>query len=74
MGQGNASPMLAVKRTRRVPDYQPKGTVATSLSEVDEIIRRESDKIYKENAEDGESARWTTWKSTRSSFTRGKKQ
>ena len=54
MGSSNANPLIAVTRTKRGPQGQPKGSVATSPKEIDAIIRETYGKIYKGNVADHE--------------------
>ena len=52
MGSANANPLIAVTRTKRGTQGQPKGSVATSPKEIDAIIRETYGKIYKGNVDD----------------------
>ena len=54
MGSSNANPFIAVTRTKRGPQGQPKGSVATSPKEIDAILRETYGKIYKGNVADHE--------------------
>ena len=54
MGGNSTAPLIALKRQEKGPKGQPKGTVATSPTEIDAIIRKAYGKIYKGNAKDQE--------------------
>ena len=47
-----ASPLLALVRRKKGPKGQPKGTITTSPSEIDEIIQDVYGKIYEGNVKD----------------------
>ena len=47
-----AAPLLAVKRLSPGPDGQPTGSLATSPTEADDIVRNKWAAIYKGNVED----------------------
>ena len=53
LGTKGASPMTAVKRPKRGPEGQAKGTVATNPKEVDAIVRDAYGRIYAGNIKDG---------------------
>ena len=52
MRKDMAAPLLAVKRPTPGPQGQPAGSLATSPTEVDEIVRTKWAEIYRGNVED----------------------
>ena len=55
MKEDSANPLIAVRRKAKGPQGQPAGTVATSPTEVDAIIRNVYGDTYKGDSRKGES-------------------
>ena len=49
-------PLSAVRRKKKGPNGEPKGSIATAQTEVDEIVREAYAEVYKGNLEDIEES------------------